>query len=59
MNPIKYLYKMYYTHKWGKEEAERRFKRAQFVLRGIKHFTSGGGLATTYSVKGEQIRYRR
>jgi len=59
MNPFKHLFKKYYIYKWGKEEAERRFNRAKFIFRGINHFTNGGGLATIYNVKGEQIRYRR
>jgi hypothetical protein len=59
MKLIKYLFKMYYTLKWGQSEAEWRFKRARYMFRGIKHFTKGGGLATTYNTKGERIRYSR
>ena len=59
MNPIKHIIKMYYTFKWGKEEADHRFKRAEYIFRGINHFTNGGGLSTTYNVKGDRIRYSR
>ena len=59
MNLIKRLFKKYYIYKWGREEADLRFVRAKSIFRGINHFTNGGGLATIYNVKGEQIRHRR